>query len=83
MWKPLPNIHVLKFLKGSSKEKTQKRQYLIVVGLVYNNQIYDFYAKFKIKIERLKNLERCDKKGGEKRCDGKICDGRTAKMGAN
>ena len=33
MWKPLPNIHVLKTLKENSKWKVQRKQHLLVVDL--------------------------------------------------
>ena len=33
MWKPLPNIHVLKTLRENSKEEVQRGQYLLAVGL--------------------------------------------------
>ena len=33
VWKPLPSIRVLKTLRGSSKGKTQRRQYILAVGL--------------------------------------------------
>ena len=35
VWKPLSSKHVLKTLKGSSKGKTQKGQYLLAVDLDY------------------------------------------------
>ena len=33
VWKPFPNRRVLKILRGSSKGKVQKGQYLLAVGL--------------------------------------------------
>ena len=40
MWKPLPNRCVLKILRGSLKEKAQRRQYLLAVDLgCYMNDV--------------------------------------------
>ena len=43
VWKPLPNIRVLKTLRGSPKEKAQSGQYLVAVGLsryIYSLRFY-------------------------------------------
>ena len=40
VWKPPPNKHVLKTLRGSPKQKAQRGQYLLVVGLsCYNDEV--------------------------------------------
>ena len=33
VWKPLPSKHVLKTLRGSQKEKVQRGEYRLAVGL--------------------------------------------------